>query len=156
MWTHLCPLQKVGTFGSDKSSSEGRSKWMLVDEKLGKEVDISAKFCIPVKARFMKRTVDADKEEWDVVDDDDINQGEGQKLVQSSSILCAVYPLPSQKTVRIKLVVGCSSPACGPRKLVTNRRAFPSEKRRVSPRKRNLATTPLQYNTNIVKKRRLV
>ena len=42
---------------------------MLVDESLGKEVDISSSFCIPIKARFMKRTLDADKEEWDIVDD---------------------------------------------------------------------------------------
>jgi hypothetical protein len=47
----------------------GRPKWRLVDETLGHELDISSMFCIPVKARTMKRTADADKEEWDVLDE---------------------------------------------------------------------------------------
>jgi hypothetical protein len=68
-WCHLAPMVQVGRFGSDKPKVTGRPKWKLVDESLGKEVDISARFCIPIKARFMKRTLDADKEEWDVVDD---------------------------------------------------------------------------------------
>jgi hypothetical protein len=68
-WAHLAPMVEVGIFGPDKAKSRGRPKWMLVDESLGKEVDISASFCIPIKARFMKHTLDADKEEWDVIDD---------------------------------------------------------------------------------------
>jgi hypothetical protein len=60
---------QVGTFGSDKRKAEGRPKWKLVDESLGKEVDISSSFCIPIKSRSMKRTQDADKEEWDIIDD---------------------------------------------------------------------------------------
>lgn len=68
-WCHLAPLVKVGTFDRDKPRVGGRPKWMLVDESLGKEVDISSSFCIPIKARFMKRTLDADKEEWDIIDD---------------------------------------------------------------------------------------
>lgn len=60
---------QVGAFGSDKRKAEGRPKWKLVDESLGKEVDISSSFCIPIKSRSMKRTQDADKEEWDIIDD---------------------------------------------------------------------------------------
>jgi hypothetical protein len=60
---------QVGTFGPDKRKAEGRPKWKLVDEALGKEVDISSSFCIPIKSKSMKRTQDADKEEWDLYDD---------------------------------------------------------------------------------------
>jgi hypothetical protein len=59
-----------GTFGPERKRSEGRPKWKLVDENEGKELDISSSFCIPVKSKAMKRTADADKEEWDVVDGD--------------------------------------------------------------------------------------
>lgn len=68
-WCHLAPMTPCGVFSDEKSKSKGRTKYKLVDEKLGKEVDISSSFCIPIKARAMKRTLDADKEEWDVVDD---------------------------------------------------------------------------------------
>jgi hypothetical protein len=68
-WCHLAPMIQVGTFGSDKRKAEGRPIWKLVDESLGKEVDISSSFCIPIKSRSMKRTQDADKEEWDIIDD---------------------------------------------------------------------------------------
>jgi hypothetical protein len=67
-WCHLGPLYNYGTFGPEKPKSEGRTRWRLVDEKLGKELDISASFCIPVKSKALKRTQDADKEEWDILD----------------------------------------------------------------------------------------
>ena len=68
-WCHLAPMVKVGTWGPDKPKAEGRPVWMLVDESEGKEVDISAAFCEPVRSRAMKRTVDADNEQWDIIDD---------------------------------------------------------------------------------------
>ena len=68
-WCHLAPMRKAGTFGEDRPRAKGRTKWILVDEKLGKEVDISSSFCIPIKSRSMRRTADADKEEWDIIDD---------------------------------------------------------------------------------------
>lgn len=71
-WCHLAPMIPVGVFGPDKPKAEGRVKYMLVDERLGMEVDISAIYCIPIKARFMKKTLDADREEWDVIDDGSI------------------------------------------------------------------------------------
>jgi hypothetical protein len=58
-----------GTFGPDKRKAEGRPKWKLVDEELGKEVDISSSYCIGIKSRAMKNTIDADREEWDIIDD---------------------------------------------------------------------------------------
>jgi hypothetical protein len=66
LWCHLAPMEAVGTFGADKPKAQGRPKYKLVDEALGMEVDISSTFCIPVKARSMRKTMDADKEEWDV------------------------------------------------------------------------------------------
>lgn len=66
MWCHLVPMRQVGIWGSDKPKCEGRPIWMLVDESEGKELDISASFCHPVKSRGMKRTADADEEQWDI------------------------------------------------------------------------------------------
>ncbi len=66
MWCHLVPMRQVGIWGSDKPKCEGRPIWMLVDESEGKELDISASFCHPVKSRGMKHTADADEEQWDI------------------------------------------------------------------------------------------
>lgn len=68
-WCHLAPMIEDGTFGSDKPKALGKPKWKLVDENLGKEVDISSSYCIPIKSRSMRKTLDADKEEWDIIDD---------------------------------------------------------------------------------------
>ncbi|VEU39172.1 unnamed protein product [Pseudo-nitzschia multistriata] len=67
-WCHLAPMVQEGHFGPDRKRSHGRPRYRLVDEKLGKELDISSCFCIPVKSKALKRTVDADKEEWDIID----------------------------------------------------------------------------------------
>ncbi len=114
-WCHLAPMVQVGVFSSDKTKAAGRPKYMLVDESLGKEVDIAASFCIPVKARFMKRTLDADKEEWDVMDDmtDCVSSkrrcsiGAGSSTASkksvSSQVLVAKYP-GSSALVTVRLV----------------------------------------------------
>lgn len=57
-----------GIFGPERKRSHGRPKWRLVDEKLGKEIDLSSMYCIPVRSKAVKKTVDADKEEWDILD----------------------------------------------------------------------------------------
>jgi hypothetical protein len=67
-WCHLAPMVRVGNWGPDKPQAEGRPIWMLVNENEGKEVDISSTFCVPVKSRSMKRTVDADREQWDILE----------------------------------------------------------------------------------------
>lgn len=67
-WCHLAPMVKEGYFGPDRKKSWGRPRYRLVDEKLGKELDISSSFCIPVRSKALKRTADADKEEWDILD----------------------------------------------------------------------------------------
>jgi hypothetical protein len=68
-WCHLAPMVQDGTFGEDRSRALGKPRWRLVDESLCKEVDISSSFCIPIRSRPMRKTLDADKEEWDIVDD---------------------------------------------------------------------------------------
>ena len=67
-WCHLAPMVVVGKFGLDKPKAAGRPKYKLEDEALGMEVDISSTYCIVVKAKSMRHTVDADKEEWDIQD----------------------------------------------------------------------------------------
>jgi hypothetical protein len=67
-WVHLAPMCQEGYFGPDRKKSYGRPLYRLVDEKLGKELDISSSYCIPVKSKALKRTADADKEEWDILD----------------------------------------------------------------------------------------
>lgn len=67
-WCHLAPMVQEGHFGPERKRSHGRPRYRLVDETLGKELDISSMYCIPVKSKALKRTVDADKEEWDIID----------------------------------------------------------------------------------------
>ena len=61
-------MVQEGIFGPERKRSHGRPKWRLVDEKLGKELDMSSMYCIPVRSKAVKKTVDADKEEWDILD----------------------------------------------------------------------------------------
>lgn len=61
-----------GVFGPERKKSQGRTRWRLVDETLGHELDISSMFCSPVRSKALKRTADADKEEWDVLDGDNL------------------------------------------------------------------------------------
>jgi hypothetical protein len=77
----------VGTFGPDKNKAVGRPIWKLVDEALGEEVDVSSSFCIPVKSRSMRRTADADKEEWDIIDDE-VPKPSLLEKADSSDVVC--------------------------------------------------------------------
>ena len=67
-WCHLAPMVQEGHFGPERKRSYGRPRYRLVDEKLGKELDISSMYCTPVRSKALKRTADADKEEWDIID----------------------------------------------------------------------------------------
>eukprot|EP00980_Cylindrotheca_fusiformis_P004196 scaffold912_cov119-Cylindrotheca_fusiformis.AAC.12 len=67
-WCHLAPMVPDGVFGPERKKSQGRTRWRLVDETLGHELDISSMFCIPVRSKALKKTADADKEEWDILD----------------------------------------------------------------------------------------
>jgi hypothetical protein len=69
-WCHLAPLMQGGVYGADKGPDvAGKPKWKLVPEGEAEELDISALLCTVVKTKAMKRTTDADKEEWLVMDE---------------------------------------------------------------------------------------
>jgi hypothetical protein len=75
-WCRLAPLQEAGTFLSGMSKKKGyekhlgRTRWVLAPESVGREIDISASRCLPVsRAIPVKNVSDADKEEWDILDD---------------------------------------------------------------------------------------
>ena len=82
-WCHLVPLVRVGEFTPEdkKARLVGRPKWKLVDESLCQEIDISSRYVVPVKSRETKRSADADKEEWDIRDQDeeDTSSEEGSR-----------------------------------------------------------------------------
>jgi len=66
-WCHLAPLQRRGEFEAP-SASAGRTRWMLVPEEEGGEIDVSARRCHIMQAREMKKTkANADEEEWDIL-----------------------------------------------------------------------------------------
>lgn len=67
-WCHLVPMRKKGIFGTKWPKVKGRTKWVLVGEDEGKEIDISANACEIIRSRCMKRCNDADNEEWDIND----------------------------------------------------------------------------------------
>ena len=58
-WCHLCPMITRGKFEESM-----RDKFVLVNEDDESEIDVSATLCKLVKAKAMRRTQDADKEEW--------------------------------------------------------------------------------------------
>jgi len=71
-WTHLAPLMEAGVFGPEKGQeAAGKKRWKLVPEGEAEEIDTSALQCTVVKTRAMKRTTDADKEEWLIVEETD-------------------------------------------------------------------------------------
>jgi hypothetical protein len=96
-WCHLAPMRQDGYFNSQKNRSAGRPRWKLVHEGAGKELDISADVCEVVKARTMKGCADADKEEWDIVDDE-IEVNLTKIVIPPQTIVTGT---PSPKTVTI-------------------------------------------------------
>jgi hypothetical protein len=96
-WCHLAPMRQDGYFSSQKSRSAGRPRWKLVHEGAGKELDISADVCEVVKARTMKGCADADREEWDILDDE-IEVDLSKIAIPPQTIVTGA---PSPKTVTI-------------------------------------------------------
>ena len=76
-WCHLAPMRSVGTWGPERPRANNRPVWMLVGEEEGKELDISASFCIPVGSKAMLKTVDADVEKWDIFESDGVESTNG-------------------------------------------------------------------------------
>jgi hypothetical protein len=65
-WCRLGPLEIRGTF-KKPSSFAGQPRWMLVRGEEA-EADVSALRCSNVKARAVRKTNDADNEEWVITD----------------------------------------------------------------------------------------
>lgn len=112
-------MVQIGTFGPDKHKAEGRPKWKLVDESLGKEVDISSSYCIPIKSRSMKRTQDADKEEWDIIDDGTFPVAKTKSASRSYGKQTSSYDsdfAESERSVRTKMSGAAIKPSAVERK----------------------------------------
>ncbi|GBG25086.1 High mobility group protein [Hondaea fermentalgiana] len=74
-WARLAPMQQSGVFEDSEAKyakHRGRSKWVLVPEGQAQEIDVSAQRCVLVKSCAVKRTADADNEEWDLHTDVEI------------------------------------------------------------------------------------
>ncbi|KAL3915459.1 MAG: hypothetical protein SGILL_005644 [Bacillariaceae sp.] len=66
-WCYLVPIFQDGHYGPERKRAYGRPRYRLV-QKQGIELDISSSYCIPVTAKALRGTVDADNEEWDIHD----------------------------------------------------------------------------------------
>ena len=127
-WCHLAPMIPDGTFGPEKPKAQGRPKYRLVEEDLGQELDISSSFCIPCKARAMKRTLDADKEEWDILGPDlPLPQPRAAMTRRSSSTVSDTgSSLPASPTLMTTEAVSSTVATAGPMDATTSR---PTRKR---------------------------
>jgi hypothetical protein len=73
-WVHLAPMHQRGIFTTEKKGvAMGRPKWMLAPEGKACEIDITASRCVPVRNRVMRNCPDADKEQWDIFEDNDFS-----------------------------------------------------------------------------------
>jgi len=78
-WARLAPMQQSGFFTDPDykyAKHRGRPKWVLVPEEQAQEIDVSAQRCVLVKSCAVKRTADADNEEWDLFTDVEVKVGE--------------------------------------------------------------------------------
>ena len=96
-WCHLAPMRRKGIFGDRWQKVKGRTRWVLVGEGEGKELDISAAVCEVVKSRCMKRCDDADQEEWDI-NDKEYEQSVNSSAATSTSIANGNSSTPTVET----------------------------------------------------------
>ena len=74
-WVHLAPMHQYGIFTTQKRGvAMGRPRWMLAPEGKACELDISASRCVPVRNRVMRNCPNADKEEWDIFEENGYSQ----------------------------------------------------------------------------------
>ena len=90
-WCRLGPLEIRGTF-KKPSPYAGQPRWMLVRGEEA-EADVSALRCANVKARAVKKTNDADNEEWVITDA--TQQGAAEAKAARGKAKMAVKPLPT-------------------------------------------------------------
>ena len=149
-------MVRDGVFGPERKKSQGRPKWKLVEEELGNELDISSFFCIPVKSRAMKRTADADKEEWDVLDDDNSTSFKPGDALKSSDIVVDHVP-PSRGPIRKQPMIARSAikPLESKGSVRKKKRPAPSSNQKddstdnppKSPPTKKMKTTPVKPRT---------
>ena len=63
-WCHCVPLEQRGVFEANKGDYAGQPKWMLAPEGSCVQTDCSAHVCTVIRVKLMKKSDDADKEEW--------------------------------------------------------------------------------------------
>ena len=67
-WVHLGPMRQVGVFEDDRKGKAathvGKPKWMLAPEGTAPELDLTAFNVTVLKSSTIKKTQNADKEEW--------------------------------------------------------------------------------------------
>ena len=73
-WCHLAEMAQFGLFPKTYKNGKphafaDRPQWMLVPEGQGAELDVSADRCRVVKCVTVNRVTDADKEAWDILED---------------------------------------------------------------------------------------
>eukprot|EP00039_Didymoeca_costata_P006096 m.87487 g.87487 ORF g.87487 m.87487 type:complete len:779 (-) comp13109_c0_seq5:72-2408(-) len=72
-WCHLGKMVVRGEFGLDRAGTRtentGKRRWMLAPEGQVPELDVSAFNCRVIKSRTVKKTPNADKEEWCILDE---------------------------------------------------------------------------------------
>jgi hypothetical protein len=64
-WCRVAPMRRAGSFGKHEGKHEGHPRWVLRPGD-GRELDISATRCHVCRASAVRRTTNADKEEWDM------------------------------------------------------------------------------------------
>jgi hypothetical protein len=66
-------MQTSGTF-TGNTVRAGRPRYKLVPEGEGKEMDLPGSCCHIVTAFTVSKTMDADKETWDIVPDEEVEE----------------------------------------------------------------------------------
>lgn len=143
-WCHLAPMVKDGVHGPERKRSEGRPKWRLVEENLGKELDISSSYCIPVRSKALRKTADADKEEWDILDDNSSKNSVGDSKEETDTV--SVAREGPRRTIRKQPMRARSAikPMGGKLAVVKQPQTVPlgGSPRRMTPTKKRMRDTP--------------
>jgi hypothetical protein len=142
-----------GAFGPERKRSSGRARWRLVDENLGKELDISSGYCIPVRSKALKKTADADKEEWDILDGAPVGMGDVSSQTQEPRRTIRKQPMRARSAIKplggMLTLVKPIKPAPGSMDSLQNTMQSPrvgSDQRNISPSRRPHRFSPTKRN----------
>jgi len=76
-WCRVCPLMEKGKF------EDGHTRWVLMPEGTGRELDVTAARCRLVEAHARVQAEDADQEEWVIPQNEISTMTRGGKLTDS-------------------------------------------------------------------------